>query len=66
MLLSGKEATSSGEEDDKYLYVVLMCAGGEYSHSLHKISVADLKSRSRRRRHGGDRKAQKTTYPSLF
>ncbi|KAF7151457.1 hypothetical protein RHSIM_Rhsim02G0161800 [Rhododendron simsii] len=50
--------------DDKYLYVVFKYTTGEYSYSLHRISVSDLKLSSRRHRHG-EGKPKKLPEPIL-
>ncbi|KAF7151138.1 hypothetical protein RHSIM_Rhsim02G0162400 [Rhododendron simsii] len=50
-ILSGIEPTKLPEEEDyKHLYVIISYATGAYSHSLHRIRVADLKSCSSRRK----------------
>ncbi|KAG5555133.1 hypothetical protein RHGRI_012609 [Rhododendron griersonianum] len=63
-MLSGIELTKLPEEDDKYLYVVFSYTTGAYSHSLHRIRVADLKSCSSRDRHG-EGKPKKLPKPFL-
>ncbi|XP_058212509.1 uncharacterized protein LOC131324541 isoform X2 [Rhododendron vialii] len=64
LMLSGIEPTKLPEDDDKCLYVVFMYTTGLYSHSLHRISVADLKLSSRRHRHG-EGKPKKLPEPIL-
>ncbi|KAF7145020.1 hypothetical protein RHSIM_Rhsim04G0226700 [Rhododendron simsii] len=51
-MLSGIEPTKMPDGDGKYLYVVFNYTTGEFSYSLHRVSVADLKLSSRRHRHG--------------